>query len=448
MNITIIGSGYVGLVAAVCLAEAGNYVLCLDINKSRIKQLNKGQIPIYEPGLDKIANKNIKNKRLRFTSDIKKSVEHGDVQFICVGTPQNEDGSADIEYVLSAASNIAKNMSNKKIIVNKSTVPVGSAAKVSELIEGILDKRNLDLEFSVVSNPEFLREGCAVKDFLFPDRVIIGSSDSSAIKIMKNLYKKFVKDTNSIVVMDSTSAELTKYAANSILACRISFINEIANLAEKVGANIEDIKNGIGSDQRIGKSFLNAGCGYGGSCFPKDVAALQKISKEITGESLKIIDATIEVNKKQKNVLYKKIIERFGNNIKDKNIAIWGLSFKPDTDDMREAPSIELINKLHSKGVNIHAYDPVAIKEAKIIFKDIPIKYKKNKEDCLKNADALVIVTEWNDFKNPDFEKISNLMKSPIIFDGRNVLNTQKMKSHPIEYYPIGKPKLVNIIET
>ena len=278
--------------------------------------------------------------------------------------------------------------------------------------------------------------------------MIIGSSDSYAIKIMKNLYKKFVKDTSSIVVMDSTSAELTKYAANSILACRISFINEIANLAEKVGANIEDIKNGIGSDQRIGQSFLNAGCGYGGSCFPKDVAALQKISKEITGESLKIIDATIEVNKKQKNVLYKKIIERFGNNIKDKNIAIWGLSFKPDTDDMREAPSIELINKLHSKGVNIHAYDPVATKEAKIIFKDIPIKYKKNKEDCLKNADALVIVTEWNDFKNPDFEKISNLMKSPIIFDGRNVLNTQKMKSHPIEYYPIGKPKLVNIIET
>jgi UDPglucose 6-dehydrogenase len=442
MKITIIGSGYVGLVAAVCFADAGNDVICLDINKLRIKNLTKGIIPIYEPGLEELAIKNIKNKKLVFTTDIKKSVKHGDVQFICVGTPQSEDGSADINYVLSAAANIAKNMTKDKIIVNKSTVPVGSAKKVSDVIKDVLQKRNLKINYSVVSNPEFLREGTALKDFLYPDRVVIGSSDPKSTKVMKYLYKDFVKSSKSFIAMDPISAELTKYAANALLACRISFMNEMANLSEVIGANIEEVKRGIGSDNRIGNSFLNAGCGYGGSCFPKDVAALQKLANDQAGIDLKIIKAATQVNKDQKDILYRKISKRFGGKIKDKNIAIWGLSFKPDTDDMREAPSIELINKLILKGANVKAYDPVAIIEARKVFKNMPVKYKKTKEECLKNADALVIVTEWEVFKDIDKSNILSLMKSPIIFDGRNIINQKNIIGSSIEYYPIGKPAI------
>jgi len=440
MNITIIGSGYVGLVAAVCFADSGNNVLCLDVNKSRIRKLSQGIIPIYEPGLEELALKNIQNKRLAFTSNIKKSVEHGDVQFICVGTPQSEDGSADINYVLSAASNIAKYMNRDKIIVNKSTVPVGSAGKVSKTIKEILEKRDLNIKYSVVSNPEFLREGTALKDFLYPDRVVIGSSDKSSTKVMKDLYKEFIKNSKSFIAMDPISAELTKYAANSLLACRISFINEIANLSELIGADIEEVKRGIGSDSRIGNSFLNAGCGYGGSCFPKDVAALQKLSKDQAGMDLKIIKAATDVNNNQKNILFKKISKRFNGRLKNKSIAVWGLSFKPNTDDMREAPSIDLITKLISKGASIDAYDPEATKEAKRVFKGLPIKYKNNKNDCLKGADALVIVTEWDDFKDIDIEKIMNLMNNPIIFDGRNIINSTSINGTLIEYHPIGKP--------
>ena len=365
MKITVIGSGYVGLVAAACFADVGNDVLCLDINKSKIRKLKKGIIPIYEPGLEKIVLKNIKNHNLDFTSNIKKSVHHGDIQFICVGTPQSEDGSADINYVIGAAENIAQFMTTSKIIVNKSTVPVGSAKKVAKKIKQILVERNQNFHFVDVSNPEFLREGNAINDFMHPDRVVIGSDDKYSIKIMKNLYKKFVKSSSALIVMDTLSSELTKYTANSLLACRISFMNEIANLAENLGANIEDVKKGIGTDSRIGESFLNAGCGYGGSCFPKDVAALEKIAKNSAGGNLKILRAAREVNDIQKNILFKKIYKKFKGNLANKKIAVWGLSFKPGTDDMREAPSIDLIKALHKEKVNIYAYDPIAINESK-----------------------------------------------------------------------------------
>ena len=440
MKITVIGSGYVGLVAAACFADIGNDVLCLDINKSKITKLKKGVIPIYEPGLEKIVLKNIKNNNLDFTSNIKKSVHHGDIQFICVGTPQSEDGSADINYVIGAAENIAKFMTTSKIVVNKSTVPVGSAKKVAKKIKQILDERNQDFHFDVVSNPEFLREGNALNDFMYPDRVVIGSEDKYSIKIMKNLYKKFVKSSSSLIVMDTLSSELTKYTANSLLACRISFMNEIANLAENLGANIEDVKKGIGSDSRIGESFLNAGCGYGGSCFPKDVAALEKIAKNSTGRNLKILRAAREVNDIQKNILFKKIYKKFKGNLANKRIAVWGLSFKPGTDDMREAPSIDLIKALHKEKAKIYAYDPIAINESKKILKEIPVRYKKNKIDCLNNADALVIVTEWNEFNDFHIDKSLALMKTPIIFDGRNLLKFDFSKLNEIEYFPIGKP--------
>jgi UDPglucose 6-dehydrogenase len=415
MKITVIGSGYVGLVAAACFADVGNDVLCLDINKSKITKLKKGVIPIYEPGLEKIVLKNIKNNNLNFTSNIKKSVHHGDIQFICVGTPQSEDGSADINYVIGAAENIAKFMTTSKIVVNKSTVPVGSAKRVAKKIKQILDERNQNFHFDVVSNPEFLREGNAINDFMHPDRVVIGSEDKYSIKIMKNLYKKFVKSSSALIVMDTLSSELTKYTANSLLACRISFMNEIANLAENLGANIEAVKKGIGTDSRIGESFLNAGCGYGGSCFPKDVAALEKIAKNNAGRNLKILRAAREVNDIQKNILFKKIYKKFKGNLANKKIAVWGLSFKPGTDDMREAPSIDLIKALHKEKVKIYAYDPIAVNESKKVLKEIPVRYKKNKIDCLNNADALVIVTEWSEFNDFNIDKSLALMKTPII---------------------------------
>jgi UDPglucose 6-dehydrogenase len=442
MNITIIGSGYVGLVAAVCFASAGHKVICLDINKVRIKKLNKGAIPIYEPGLEEMALKSMKKKNLTFSSNVKESVQHGDVQFICVGTPETEDGSADLDYVLGAAKNIAKFMTSKKIIVNKSTVPVGSAGKVSDVIEAGLKSRAIDIDFSVVSNPEFLREGSALKDFLFPDRIIVGSSSKDTIFIMRDIYKSFIKKSTTFISMDTMSAELTKYAANALLACRISFMNEIANLSEAIGANIDEIKRGVGSDHRIGHSFLDAGCGYGGSCFPKDVAALQKIANEQAGIDLKVIKAATEVNKRQKNIIFNKISKKFKGNLQGKVIAVWGLSFKPNTDDMREAPSIDLINELILKGCRIQAYDPVAIKEAKKIFKTLSIKYKHTKEDCLKNADALAIMTEWPEFQDIESATVTGLMKQPLIFDGRNIMNIKKIHNAGIEYHPIGKSSI------
>lgn len=439
MNITIIGSGYVGLVAAVCFASFGHKVICLDINKARIRRLNQGNIPIYEPGLEELALKSIKKKNLIFSSNIKKSVQHGDVQFICVGTPETEDGSADLNYVLEAAKNIARFMTSKKIIVNKSTVPVGSVDKVSNIISAGLKVRSLDIAYSVVSNPEFLREGSALKDFLYPNRIIIGSKNKNAISIMRDIYKSFIKKSTEFITMDPISAELTKYTANALLACRISFINEISNLSEALGANIDHIKQGIGSDHRIGHSFLNAGCGYGGSCFPKDVAALQRIAVEQAGMELEIIKAATKVNKRQKSIIFNKISKKFKGKLHGKVIAIWGLSFKPNTNDMREAPSIDLINKLTSKGCLIQAYDPVSIKEAKKIFKGQSIKFKSTKEDCLKNADALAVITEWSEFQDIKSSTVSRLMKQPIIFDGRNIMNVQQMYNSGIEYYPMGK---------
>ena len=440
MKITVVGTGYVGLVGAACLAEVGNHVLGLDVNPEKIRILKEGGIPIHEPGLLEIVRRNVENGRLSFTTNIEEAVHFGEVQFIAVGTPPDEDGSADLQYVTEAARNIGRFMTSEKVIVDKSTVPIGTGDKVKAAIAEELKKRNVGIHFSVVSNPEFLKEGAAVEDFMRPDRIVIGTEDPKAIEVMKQVYAPFQRNHERLVVTNLRSAELIKYAANAMLATRISFMNELANLAEIVGADIEMVRQGIGSDPRIGYHFLYPGCGYGGSCFPKDVKALIKTAKDIADFDLKLLKAVEEVNDLQKYVLPKKIKKQFGESLKDKHFALWGLAFKPNTDDMREASSRVLIDELIKAGATITAYDPVAMDEGKRIFKDEKnLTFADTQEEALKNADALIIVTEWTEFRSPDFALIKASLKSPMIFDGRNLYDPKVVRALGFNYYPIGR---------
>ena len=440
MKITVIGTGYVGLVGAACLAEVGNHVLGLDVNPEKIRILKEGGIPIHEPGLLEIVRRNVENGRLAFTTNIEEAVHFGEVQFIAVGTPPDEDGSADLQYVTEAARNIGRFMTSEKVIVDKSTVPIGTGDKVKAAVAEELKKRNVDIHYSVVSNPEFLKEGAAVEDFMRPDRIVIGTEDPRAIEVMKQVYAPFQRNHERLVVTNLRSAELIKYAANSMLATRISFMNELANLAEIVGADIEMVRQGIGSDPRIGYHFLYPGCGYGGSCFPKDVKALIKTAQDVAGFDLKLLKAVEEVNDLQKYVLSKKIKKQFGDNLKGKHFALWGLAFKPNTDDMREASSRVLISELINAGATITAYDPVAMVEAKRIFKDEKhLSFVDTQDDALKNADALIIVTEWTEFRSPDFSLIKSSLRAPFIFDGRNLYDPKVIRALGFEYFPIGR---------
>ena len=440
MKITVIGTGYVGLVSGACLADLGNEVVCLDIDRSKIQLLNSGVVPIHEPGLQEVIKRNVASGRLSFTTDVAASVAHGLVQMIAVGTPSDEDGSADLRYVLDAARSVGKHLTDYKVVVNKSTVPVGTADKVKGAIAAELSQRAAQgLQFSVVSNPEFLKEGAAVEDFNRPDRIVIGSDDERAIQILRDMYSPFQRNHDRLMVMDVRSAELTKYAANAMLATRISFMNELANLADKLGADIEQVRKGIGSDQRIGYHFLYSGCGYGGSCFPKDVRALKQTAKEL-GMPLKILQAVEDVNHIQKSVLLEKITRRFGNDLTDKNFALWGLAFKPGTDDMREATSRVVLEGLWERGACVSAYDPVAMPETQRIYGDRPdLRYAQSPLAALNNADALVLVTEWKAFKSPDFNQIKTHLKQPIIFDGRNLFEPASMQAMGLEYFGIGR---------
>ena len=440
MKITVVGTGYVGLVGAACLAEVGNHVLGLDVNAEKIRILKEGGIPIHEPGLLEIVRRNVENGRLSFTTNIEEAVHFGEVQFIAVGTPPDEDGSADLQYVTEAARNIGRFMTSEKVIVDKSTVPIGTGDKVRTAVAEELKKRNVDIHYSVVSNPEFLKEGAAVEDFMRPDRIVIGTEDPKAIEVMKQVYAPFQRNHERLVVTNLRSAEFIKYAANSMLATRISFMNELANLAEIVGADIEMVRQGIGSDPRIGYHFLYPGCGYGGSCFPKDVKALIKTAKDVAGFDLKLLKAVEEVNDLQKFVLPKKIKKQFGESLKGKHFALWGLAFKPNTDDMREASSRVLIDELIKVGATITAYDPVAMDEGKRIFKDEKnIAFADTQDEALKNADALIIVTEWTEFRSPDFALIKASLKSPMIFDGRNLYDPKAVRALGFNYFPIGR---------
>jgi len=457
MKITIIGTGYVGLVTGACLAELGNDVFCLDVDQKKIDILNSGGIPIHEPGLAEIVSRNRAGGRLHFSTDIAASVAHGQIQFIAVGTPPDEDGSADLQYVLAAARNIGKHMTDFKVIVDKSTVPVGTADQVSAAIRAELATRNAAEDaarFSVVSNPEFLKEGAAVEDFMRPDRIVIGCDDSAegqrAHTLMKQLYTPFNRNHERTYWMDVRSAEFTKYAANAMLATRISFMNELANLADKVGADIEAVRHGIGSDPRIGYSFLYAGCGYGGSCFPKDVQALERTARDYDQELL-ILRAVEQVNNNQKHVLGNKIIERFGNDLSGKHFALWGLAFKPNTDDMREASSRVLLRELLDRGASVAVHDPVAMAEARraleLDFAASPevlqrIRFCEKQMDALQDADALAIVTEWKAYRSPDFEEVRAHLKEPVIFDGRNLYEPTVMSDIGFEYYGIGRSVL------
>ena len=438
MKITVIGTGYVGLVSGTCLAEVGNDVLCLDVDPSKIKILEDGGIPIHEPGLLDMVRRNVVAGRLKFTNDIEQSVAFSELQFIAVGTPPDEDGSADLQYVLVAAKNIATYMTNPKIVVNKSTVPVGTADKVKAAITAVLATRGEQLEFSVVSNPEFLKEGAAVEDFMRPDRIIIGADDAASIETMRKLYAPFQRNHERIVLMDVRSAELTKYAANAMLATRISFMNELANLSESLGADIESVRRGIGADPRIGYHFLYPGCGYGGSCFPKDVKALIKTGQEF-GHDLKVLNAVETANNIQKHVLTEKINAHF-NDVKGKHFALWGLAFKPNTDDMRDAPSRVLITDLLSLGATVTAYDPVAMSESQRIFKGITgLTYAISPLDALHNADALLIVTEWKEFRSVDLSNVKAILKTATVFDGRNLYEPKAALAAGLNYYPIGR---------
>ena len=440
MNITVIGSGYVGLVSGTCFAEVGNKDICVDIDPIKIEKLNKGIIPIFEAGLETMVLNNIKNKNLFFTTALDKALNNSEIAFIAVGTPMGDDGSADLKYVLSVAKSIGQLMQKRLIVVDKSTVPVGTADKVKSVIQKELDLRGVDIEFDVVSNPEFLKEGAAIVDFMKPDRVVIGADSKYAFKKMKELYSPFFKSRDRFITMDIRSAEMTKYAANAMLATKISFINEIANICEKVGADANQVRLGIGSDQRIGYNFIYPGVGYGGSCFPKDIKALAIISKE-NGYEAKLISAVEQVNDAQKLVIAQKIVKRFAEDLKGYTFGIWGLAFKPGTDDMREAPSIYVIKELVKRGAKIKAYDPKAVNEAKQYYlKGVKnIEYLDSKYDALNDSDALVLLTEWKEFRSPNFEKIKNQLKSPIIFDGRNQYNAFNLEKKGIEYFQIGK---------
>jgi len=439
LKITIVGTGYVGLVTGACFADVGNDVLGLDLDAAKIRTLEEGAIPIYEPGLLEVVKRNRVAGRLHFTTDVERAVHFGTVQCIAVGTPPGEDGSADLKHVLEAARSIGRHMSEYRVVVNKSTVPVGTADKVRSAISAELGKRGADLPFAVVSNPEFLKEGAAVEDFMRPDRVVVGANDAQAIQVMRTLYAPFQRNHERFFVMDVRSAELTKYAANAMLATRISFMNELANLAERLGADIEEVRRGIGSDPRIGYHFLYAGAGYGGSCFPKDVKALLRTAEE-AGGALPIIEAVEQVNAEQKRVLAKKILARFGGKLSGRHIAVWGLAFKQNTDDMREASSRVLIEELLANGATVSAYDPVAMPAAKSVFAGLSgIRYADSPLAALEGADALAVVTEWQEFRSPDFQAIRAKLKTPAIFDGRNLYDPVEMKRCGLEYYPIGR---------
>ena len=439
MRISIIGTGYVGLVSGACLAEVGNDVLCLDVDEAKIAMLQDGGIPIYEPGLEAMVQRNVAAGRLRFTTSAEESVAWGTVQFIAVGTPPDEDGSADLQYVVAAARSIGRHMQGAKVVVDKSTVPVGTADRVRAAISEELEKRAAKIDFSVVSNPEFLKEGAAVEDFMKPDRIVIGAEDKTAIDAMHELYAPFQRNRERLLVMDIHSAELTKYAANAMLATRISFMNELALLAEKLGADIEHVRHGIGSDPRIGYHFLYPGAGYGGSCFPKDVKALRKISRDC-GLELQLLAAVEAVNDRQKQVLLDKIVRRFGEDLTEKRFAVWGLAFKPNTDDMRDAPSRVLIEGLIERGASVKAYDPIAMDEARRIYQgERRLHYATSPMDALQGADTLAIVTEWKEFRSPDFDAIKAALKTPAIFDGRNLYEPANVRRHGLEYYAVGR---------
>ncbi len=440
MKITVIGSGYVGLVSGTCFAEMGNRVTCVDIDPVKIEKLNQGILPIFEPGLETMVLKNVKNENLFFTTALDKALQNTDIAFIAVGTPMGEDGAADLQYVLAVAKSIGQAMQKRLIVVNKSTVPVGTADQVKEIIQQELEARNSDVQFAMVSNPEFLKEGAAIDDFMKPDRVVIGADSESAIQKMKELYVPFFRAHDRFITMDIRSAEMTKYAANAMLATKISFMNEIANICERVGADANQVRIGIGSDQRIGYSFIYPGVGYGGSCFPKDVKALTQIAQE-NGYKAQLITAVAEVNKAQKLVINQKIKTHFGEDLTGFTFGIWGLAYKPGTDDMREAPAIDVIKELVRKGAQIKAYDPKATDQAKEHYlKGVQnITYIASKYAVLKDADALVLLTEWKEFRSPDFEEMKAQMKSAVIFDGRNQYLAYDMKNKGFEYYRIGK---------
>jgi len=432
MNIAVIGTGYVGLVTGTCLAETGNSVICVDIDEDKVEKLKNGVIPIYEPHLDNFFQRNISQKRLSFTTSLKEGIKDAQFIFLALPTPPGEDGSADLSYILGVAENLGKILDDYKVIIDKSTVPVGTAAKVSAAI-----KKNTKVDFDVVSNPEFLREGYAVEDFMKPDRVVVGTSSEKAKNLMEELYKPFVRQGNPIIFMDEKSAELTKYAANSFLATKITFMNEIANYCEIIGADVDKVRKGIGTDSRIGKRFLFPGIGYGGSCFPKDVKALNKSGIDENFQ-FKIINAVMDVNEIQKLTLVQKVKSYFGNDLSGKNFALWGLAFKPETDDIREAPSLDIINELTLAGANIVSYDPEAMPNVKKLIGD-KIKYANSSLEALKNVDALLIATEWAAFRNPDFNEMNSLMKNPIIFDGRNLYSIESMIKRNFYYQSIGR---------
>ncbi|MEX8508657.1 MAG: UDP-glucose/GDP-mannose dehydrogenase family protein [Leptothrix ochracea] len=440
MKVTVIGTGYVGLVTGACLSEMGNHVLCLDIDPAKIRILKEGGIPIHEPGLLEVVQRNVQAGRLEFTTDVDHAVAHGTIQFIAVGTPPDEDGSADLQYVVSAARSIGQRMTDFKVVVDKSTVPVGTGDKVKAAIADELAKRRMTLDFAVCSNPEFLKEGAAVQDFMRPDRVVVGAEDERAILLMRALYAPFVRNRDRMMVMDIRSAEFTKYAANAMLATRISFMNELSRLAERVGADIELVRQGIGSDPRIGTHFLYPGVGYGGSCFPKDVKALAKTSADV-GLPSRILAAVEAVNEDQKMVLVNKVVTRYGEDLSGRTFAIWGLAFKPNTDDMREAPSLVIIRALLARGARVQVYDPVAIDEAKRQLGDVQeaVNDVSSAQAAVSGADALLIVTEWKEFRTPDFEHLAAALKDKIVFDGRNLYEPALIRSFGLEYHAIGR---------
>ncbi|MBS0612332.1 MAG: UDP-glucose/GDP-mannose dehydrogenase family protein [Proteobacteria bacterium] len=438
MRVTIFGSGYVGLVTGACLADAGNHVVCVDVDPRKIDMLNRGEVPIHEPGLDTMIKRNAEAGRLRFTLDAKEGVDHGLFQLIAVGTPPDEDGSADLRHVLAVARTIGANMNEYKVVMTKSTVPVGTADKVRVAVGEALQSRGVSIEYDTVSNPEFLKEGAAIADFMKPDRVVVGTDNPRTAELLRTLYEPFTRNHDRMIIMDVRSAELTKYAANAMLATKISFMNELANLAERFGADIEKVRIGIGSDPRIGYSFIYPGLGYGGSCFPKDVQALARSAQEVSYEA-SILKAVESVNRRQKQVLFEKMRGHFGS-MAGKVLAVWGLAFKPNTDDMREAPSRVLIDALLAAGAKVQAYDPVAVDEAQRIYADKPgISFSKSAEAALEGADALAIVTEWQEFRSPDFERIRKVLRSAVIFDGRNLYDPALMARQQIQYYAIGR---------
>lgn len=442
MNVTIFGSGYVGLVTGACLAEVGNDVVCMDIDQGKIDSLNNGVVPIYEPGLDAMIQRNAEAGRLKFTADVRAAVDHGLFQFIAVGTPPDEDGSADLQYVLAVAKQVASHMKQHVLVIDKSTVPVGTADKVRAAMQEVLDERGEKLTFDVVSNPEFLKEGAAIDDFMKPDRIIIGTDNHGATEQLRALYSPFNRNHDRLIEMDIRSAELTKYAANAMLATKISFMNELSNLADLVGADIEKVRNGIGSDSRIGYSFIYPGCGYGGSCFPKDVNALERTANQV-GYKAELLEAVESVNARQKEKLFEKINAHFTGDLSGKVFALWGLAFKPNTDDMREAPSRVLLEALCNAGARVKAYDPVAMEEAERIYGNSlqGLELVENAMDAVNGADALVIVTEWTNFRSPNFDEIKERLSSPVIFDGRNIYDPDYLAEHGFTYYAIGRGK-------